>query len=338
VCTSHSTSSTSNLITQTSGSSVSSTASTTTIATSTSTPQKGLTKAQLAPILIVVGIVLVVFLTWLFRRCAKQDQHPSQPNGNNLWWRHPFSHLASIFPFTKQEPYYATGNDQAISRPMISSPIPFSERSTSPPNRPRRPISLSDSLMEDMRTSPQPRTNTKIAEDSGGGAHRSFSPEPLVVVKNPQTSGPFGPDLEQNTRNLNPYSTTSWSSSVYSTATTGPSLPRPSYQPYRQPEIRHQERQYLNGEENDPETCQLQREETLRKLEDGGESSGLAATSEGEEDEVKSQGSYDFAEARARKVLEDKRMREQVWGTSRTNSPSGLPAIPELPGSPKRWV
>ena len=94
----------------------------------------------------------------------------------------------------------------------------------------------------------------------------------------------------------------------------------------------------MNGEENDPETCQLQREETLRKLEDGGESSGLAATSEGEEDEVKSQGSYDFAEARARKVLEDKRMREQVWGTSRTNSPSGLPAIPELPGSPKRWV
>jgi hypothetical protein len=94
----------------------------------------------------------------------------------------------------------------------------------------------------------------------------------------------------------------------------------------------------LNGEENDPETCQLQREETLRKLEDGGKSSGFAATSEGEEDEVKSQGSYDFAGARARKVLEDKRMREQVWGTSRTNSPSGLPAIPELPGSPKRWV
>ena len=94
----------------------------------------------------------------------------------------------------------------------------------------------------------------------------------------------------------------------------------------------------MNGEENDPETRQLQREETLRKLENGEESSGLATTSEGEEDEVKSQGSYDFAEARARKVLEDKRMREQVWGTRRTKFPNGLPAIPELPGSPKRWV
>jgi hypothetical protein len=285
-----------------------------------------------------VGIVVGVFLIWLFRTCAKQDQHPSQLNGNTSWWRHPFSHLAGIFPFAKKEPSHATGNDQAISRPMISSPIPFFERSTSPPNRPRRPISLTDSLMEDMRTSPQPRANMKVAEGSGDGAHRSFSPEPLVVVKNPQNSGPFGPDLEQNTRNLNPYSTTSWSSSVYSTATAGPSLPRPSYQPYRQPEIRRQERQYLNEDENDPEARRLQREETLRKLEESGESSGLATTSEGEEDEVKSQGSYDFAEARARKVLEEKRMKEQVWGPSRTNSPSGLPAIPELPGSPKRWV
>ncbi len=94
----------------------------------------------------------------------------------------------------------------------------------------------------------------------------------------------------------------------------------------------------MNEEENDPETRRLQREETLRKLEDSGEPSGLATTSEGEEEEVKSQGSYDFAEARARKVLEDKRTREQVWDPSRTNSPNGLPAIPELPGSPKRWV
>ena len=285
-----------------------------------------------------MGIVLVVFLIWLFRRCAKQDQHPSQPHGNTSWWKHPLSHLAGISPFVKHEPNHATGNDQRISRPMISSPIPFSERSKSPPNRPRRPISLSDSLMEDMRTSPQPRRDEKIAEDLRDGAHRSFSPEPLVVVKNPQTSGPFDLDLEQNTRNLNPYSTTSWSSSVYSTATAGPSLPIPSYQPYRQPEIRRQERQYLNEEENDPETRRLQREETLRKLEDSGELSGLATTSEGEEDEVKSQGSYDFAEARARKVLEDKRAREQVWGPSRTSSPNNLSAIPELLGSPKRWV
>jgi hypothetical protein len=238
-------------------------------------------------------------------------------------------------------------NLELRQRPRISAPFPMPERSVSPPFRPPRPVSLTDSLMEEMRITPQPpRLNyeeSNSIHDESENTGRSMSPPPLRIFKNGQTSSPFGPDLERNAR---------VASSVYSTDVER-TKPRPSL--YQNPELsrwrlgeggpylaysntddKAESRAQLQRIIDDPPVRRLQHNETLRRLEHGVEPRGMTKTSE-DEDEVKSENSYDFAQARAKKVLADKRMREGYDSSSRAESPTDLPAIPELPGQDMRW-
>jgi hypothetical protein len=86
--------------------------------------------------------------------------------------------------------------------------------------------------------------------------------------------------------------------------------------------------QYYDDDESDTEIRRIKREEALKMLEEG-----AGATSEGEEDDVKSVGSYDFADARAKKVLADKRVREEH--NSRGNPSNDRAPSPEYPGKGK---
>jgi len=222
--------------------------------------------------------------------------------------------------------------------------------------------------MEDMQISPtlRPAThltdstidNSTVAED----ARRSFSPEPLRVNKNTRASGPFGPDLESS--NGMPWSATS---SIYSTLPggPGPSVPQPTYQPYRRPESpssrltdgvhlfpsdlakrRASSRIgiHVDVDEDDPRVRRIRRleaAEMLEGVEEATEPNTTATVSDGDDDEVKSEGSYDFAAARARKVLADKRMREEhekSQGKDRKdNDDDAAPPIPDYNAARANW-
>jgi hypothetical protein len=86
--------------------------------------------------------------------------------------------------------------------------------------------------------------------------------------------------------------------------------------------------EHYDDDESDNEIRRIKREEALKMLEEG-----AGATSEGEEDDVKSVGSYDFADARAKKVLADKRMREEQ--NSGGTSPNDRAPSPKYSGKGK---
>lgn len=157
--------------------------------------------------------------------------------------------------------------------------------------------------MNDLQTFP---TFLSTASDN---AHRSLSPEPLQAAKGSYTTDslPAAQEYNANARfdgtydgNHRPYTATS---SIYSQPNVPLSEPNQVYQPYRPP-------QSPVGR-----YTQMHRDEAARKLEGSnveGESSMAAYTSDGDDDDVKSEGSYDFATARAHKVLEEKKALEAI--------------------------
>ncbi len=87
-------------------------------------------------------------------------------------------------------------------------------------------------------------------------------------------------------------------------------------------------------DEDDEEIKRLRREESLRMLEENSAIKTMDTVDEADEDESTSQGSYDFAEARARKVLADKRMREEfARGQGQATHDPSPPPLPELPAT-----
>jgi hypothetical protein len=303
-------------------------------------------------------------IIWFIRRTVqkKPGGDVSELSEKTSHWGWPFSRLGRT----------SQGNNEP-QRPVISYPQPITmhtmpERSVSPPSRPRRPASLSNSLMEDMLIPPtlRPAThitdssidNSRVAED----ARRSFSPEPLRVNKNARASDPFGPDLESS--NGMPWSATS---SVYSTLPggLGPSVPQPTYQPYRRPESppsrvmdgvhlfpsglpkrRASPRIgiHVDMDEDDPRVRRIRRleaAEMLEGVEETTEPNTTATMSDGDEDEVKSEGSYDFAAARARKVLADKRMKEEQEKSQgkdrKDDADDAAPPIPDYNPARDNW-
>lgn len=224
--------------------------------------------------------------------------------------------------------------------PHISSPIPITDseshpfpniehhpRSASPPDRPSRPTSLSPSFMEDMRTMPQPRSmnnplsskekSVAIWEVPNHVRDDSPSPPPLRVYKSRPIISPFGPDLERNAR-ASPVDYTFDDDSI-----TEPSITEPRRSLYSSPELARYRLgpngpylpEPLDSVEvqnqrimDDPPVRRVHHAEALRRLEEV-QGSNMNTVDETEDDEVKSEGSYDFAAARAQKLLADKRKR-----------------------------
>jgi hypothetical protein len=310
-----------------------------------------------------------------------------EPEENVAWWIHPVYNFRRRLPRAdrhtprRTEPRMvalAAQTPPQRTRPKISNPIPMHQRPRTPPlRRPRRPLSLTNSLMEDMRTSPQPRANSErgkgvqvndtesqiLTDNVTTDKHRSLSPQPLQIVKSniPPNNSLSGVEFEA--RNPVPASARS-STSNYSTALPGLAPPKPAYLPYRQPDSppphrtsQHSLLRYTTGEqhrtarddahnrvyrpapfgdedEDDEEVKRIRREESLRMLEENSTTNIIGTLDEVEEDENTSQGSFDFAEARARKALADKRMREEfVRGRAAQDLNSPLP--PELPAAHK---
>jgi hypothetical protein len=97
-------------------------------------------------------------------------------------------------------------------------------------------------------------------------------------------------------------------------------------------------------DEDDPRVRRIRRleaAEMLEGVEETTEPNTTATMSDGDEDEVKSEGSYDFAAARARKVLADKRMKEEQEKSQgkdrKDDADDAAPPIPDYNPARDNW-
>ena len=209
-------------------------------------------------------------------------------------------------------------DSEARPRPVISAPIavhhiprsppgsPKSSTQRSPPPRPSRPASLRDSTIEEMQNvAPIITPVTRLPEmpEVEDDRPASFRPDPLRFYKDGTTNVPLRGNLMGSPQSE------AWrpTSSVYSGANEHFDLNNP-YIPYRAPDS--PAAQSARGLNSPPLGVH---DETLRKLERGEDDTRPntgATVSDGEED-TKSEGSYDWATARAQRLLAEKRNRHE---------------------------
>ncbi|PMD43621.1 hypothetical protein L207DRAFT_564266 [Hyaloscypha variabilis F] len=269
---------------------------------STSSPTPPAKKAvPWAPIIVVLALVIIIPILWFIRRLVMKKR--GGPSGRR--------------------------GDSEAPRPIISAPIFLHQTSSSlpsshpspptrsPPPRPSRPPSLRESTIEDMQMVPMltPVTHLPdaIPETSEVEDDRpvSFRPDPLRIYRDGTTNAPIRGDP------IGSPQSEVWrpKSSMYSGSYDGHPDTNNTYIPYRGPDS--PAARPPRGSSPFPSGPSQNRSppktgvhnETLRKLEQGEENARPdtgAMVSDGEED-AKSEGSYDWAAARAQKLLVEKR-------------------------------
>ncbi|KAE9374749.1 hypothetical protein N431DRAFT_438166 [Stipitochalara longipes BDJ] len=202
---------------------------------------------------------------------------------------------------------------------VISAPILLNPTPSPPPRRPSRPSSLRSSTIEDMHITPTltPITHipNSIPETTETEYNRptSFRPDPLRFYKDGTTNIPLRGDL------IGSPQSEAWrpTSSVYSGNNADHIDMNNTYIPYRGPDssaARSPRSVNLFPSAQGHSSPRISvHDETLRMLERGEENTvpDTAATFSDGEDDAKSEGSYDWAAARAQKLLAEKRKKRE---------------------------